>query len=191
MAGCVDLCTPRTRPVPAEDHRYGVRSYLHLFYEDCTGSTLEDEDSDGLRVQRSRSNWRPALWKVGLSAGTILFLVGMATVTTGYLVPPKIEGIGEDDFLVVDRQAVEYNEALEISKLVGAILFSVGGTAIAACILVLTVSRHIPRDEEKEFSPILKEGPEQRQPKAVLKTGNTQIPVGFTRVQNVQPKTGT
>eukprot|EP00061_Rhincodon_typus_P016683 g45028.t1 len=77
------------------------------------------------------SRCQTSQYSVGLSAGTILFLVGLATVTTGYLVPPKIEGIGEADFLVVDRRAIEYNEALEVSKLVGAILFSMGGTAIA------------------------------------------------------------
>ncbi|XP_059834773.1 neurensin-1-like [Hypanus sabinus] len=194
MAGCADFCTSHTRAGTADEQRYGVRSYLHLFYEDCTGSVLEDEDPVGSGAERSHSNWRSALWKVGLSAGTILFLVGMATVTTGYLVPPKIEGIGEDDFLVVDKRAVEYNEALEVSKLVGAILFSVGGTAIAACVLVLTISRHVPRDEERQFSPILKEGPQHRQHKAVVKTGSpgsAHIPVGFTRVQSVQPKTGT
>ncbi|XP_069740453.1 neurensin-1-like [Narcine bancroftii] len=193
MAGCADLCS---RAHTGEEQRYGVRSYLHLFYEDCTGSVLEDEDEEavGLRMQRSPRNWRSALWKVGLSAGTILFLIGMATVTTGYLVPRKMEGIGEDDFLVVDKRAIEYNEALEISKLVGAVLFSVGGTAIAACVLVLTISRHLPRDEERQFSPILIEGPQKRPHKAVLKTGtpgSAQLPVGFTRVQSVQPKAGT
>ncbi|XP_067904953.1 neurensin-1-like [Heterodontus francisci] len=190
MAGCADFCTTHTRG----EQRYGVRSYLHLFYEDCTGSMLEDDDPDGLSMQRSSSGWRSALWKVGLSAGTILFLVGLATVTTGYLVPPKIEGIGEADFLVVDKRAIEYNEALEVSKLVGAILFSVGGTAIAACVLVLTISRHTPRDEERQFSPIQKEGPLEIKYKAVLKTGSpgdTQIPVSLSRVQSVQPKTGT
>uniref|UniRef100_UPI00398F7DA1 neurensin-1-like n=1 Tax=Pristiophorus japonicus TaxID=55135 RepID=UPI00398F7DA1 len=192
MAGCANFCMSQPRAGTAEEKRYGVRSYLHLFYEDCTGSMLEDDDQ--LNTQRSSSGWRSALWKVGLSAGTILFLVGMATVTTGYLVPPKIEGIGEADFLVVDRRAIEYNEALEVSKLVGAILFSVGGTAIAACVLVLTVSRHTPREEERQFSPVLKEGPLEAKHKAVLKTGSpgsTQIPVSLSRVQSIQPKTGT
>ncbi|XP_078410995.1 neurensin-1-like isoform X1 [Cetorhinus maximus] len=190
MAGCADLCMAQARG----EQRYGVRSYLHLFYEDCTGSMLEDDESDELHRQRSASGWRSVLWKVGMSAGTILFLVGLATVTTGYLVPPKIEGIGEADFLVVDKHAVEYNEALEVSKLVGAILFSVGGTAVAACVLVLTFSRHPPRDEERQFSPILKEGPLETKHKTVLKTGSpgdTQFPVSLSRVQSVQPKTGT
>ncbi|XP_067856862.1 neurensin-1-like [Heptranchias perlo] len=194
MAGCADFCMSPARAGPAEEQRYGVRSYLHLFYEDCTGSMLEEDGLDQLDTQRSSSGWRSVLWKVGLSAGTILFLVGMATVTTGYLVPPKIEGIGEADFLVVDKHAIEYNEALEVSKLVGAVLFSVGGTAIAACVLVLTVSRPTPRDEETQFSPILKEEPVETKHKAVIKTGspgNTQIPVSLSRVQSIQPKTGT
>ncbi|XP_060692508.1 neurensin-1-like isoform X1 [Hemiscyllium ocellatum] len=196
MAGCGDLCMTQMRgdQQQQQQQRYGVRSYLHLFYEDCTGSMLEDDEPDELNRQRSSSGWRSALWKVGLSAGTILFLVGLATVTTGYLVPPKIEGIGEADFLVVDRRAIEYNEALEVSKLVGAILFSVGGTAIAACILVLTLSRHPPKDEERQFSPILKRGPPETKHKMSLTTGSpgdAQIPVSLSRVQSIQPKTGT
>ncbi|XP_038659628.1 neurensin-1-like [Scyliorhinus canicula] len=190
MAGCADFCMTQTRG----EQRYGVRSYLHLFYEDCTGSMLEDDELDELNRQRSSSGCRSVLWKVGLSAGTILFLVGLATVTTGYLVPPRIEGIGEADFLVVDKHAIEYNEALEVSKLVGAILFSVGGMSIAACILVLTLSRRHPRDEEGQFSPILKEGPLETKHKMVLKTGSPgdgQIPISLSSVQSIQPKTGT
>ncbi|KAL0173328.1 hypothetical protein M9458_033639, partial [Cirrhinus mrigala] len=40
---------------------YGVRSYLHQFYEECTASIWErDED---FQTQRSPSRWSSVLWK--------------------------------------------------------------------------------------------------------------------------------
>lgn len=44
--------------------RYGVRSYLHQFYEDCTGSIWEYDDD--FQIQRSPNKWSSTFWKVQL-----------------------------------------------------------------------------------------------------------------------------
>ena len=42
---------------------YGVRSYLHLFYEDCAGTTLSD-DPEGPPVLCPHQSWPTLCWKV-------------------------------------------------------------------------------------------------------------------------------
>uniref|UniRef100_A0A8C4W4Q2 NRSN2 n=1 Tax=Gopherus evgoodei TaxID=1825980 RepID=A0A8C4W4Q2_9SAUR len=42
---------------------YGVRSYLHLFYEDCTGAGLADDVTE-YPVSRAHGGWPSLVWKV-------------------------------------------------------------------------------------------------------------------------------
>lgn len=42
--------------------RYGVRSYLHQFYEDCTTSIWDYEED--FQIQRSPNRWSSVFWKV-------------------------------------------------------------------------------------------------------------------------------
>ncbi|XP_048675856.2 neurensin-2 isoform X2 [Caretta caretta] len=41
---------------------YGVRSYLHLFYEDCTGASLADDMTEP-PVSRAHGGWPSLVWK--------------------------------------------------------------------------------------------------------------------------------
>lgn len=60
MASCSEICGSEYGAV--NGHQYGVRSYLHQFYEECTGS-LWDREAD-FQTQRSPSRWSSVLWKV-------------------------------------------------------------------------------------------------------------------------------
>ncbi|NXH75546.1 NRSN2 protein, partial [Hydrobates tethys] len=122
-------------PSVVQGKRYGVRSYLHLFYEDCTGAS---PDWDGDRSS-PHGAWTPLIWKVSLSTGTLFLLVGAAALAAGSLVPPKLEGIGEEEFTVLDVQAVRYNHAPGTCRLVGMALCAAAGA----------------REEEQQLSPIL------------------------------------
>ncbi|XP_042197827.1 neurensin-1 [Callorhinchus milii] len=182
MAGCVAFCAPQDRAESADERRYGIRSYLHLFYEDCAGSVTRGRGE--LSIQLPASRRRSLTWKVGLWTGGFLLLTGLVTVTAGYLVPPRIEGIGEEEFVVVDEKAVEYNEALEVARLTGAALLSLGAAVMAGCVLALTAAaRTLP----KEFPAEAKHG-------AVIKTGSggsSWLPGSWNRVQSIQPKAAT
>ncbi|NXX11955.1 NRSN2 protein, partial [Podargus strigoides] len=116
MPTCELGCSCGRGPSVAQGKWYGVRSYLHLFYEDCTGAS---RDGDG---SSPHGAWAPLIWKVSLSTATLFLLVGTAALATASLVPPKLEGIGEEEFVVLDTQAVWHNRALGTCWLVGTAL---------------------------------------------------------------------
>lgn len=63
MLGCDRSCSCSRGPNVEDGKWYGVRSYLHLFYEDCTGTALSD-DPEGPPVLCSRRQWPTLCWKV-------------------------------------------------------------------------------------------------------------------------------
>ncbi|NXI40486.1 NRSN2 protein, partial [Galbula dea] len=123
MSACEQDCSCSRGPSVVQGKWYGVRSYLHLFYEDCAGAS---PDRDGARSSPHRA-WAPFIWKVSFSTGTLLLLVGVTTLAAGSLVPPKLEGIGDEELLVLDTQAVQYNHALGTCRLLGMVLCAVAG----------------------------------------------------------------
>lgn len=64
MSAYADICGSKHAQGSTEGgyQRYGVRSYLHQFYEDCTASIWEYEDD--FQIQRSPSRWNSTFWKV-------------------------------------------------------------------------------------------------------------------------------
>lgn len=56
-------CSCSRSPSVAQGKWYGVRSYLHLFYEDCTG-TGPDGDTDGSSPSHPHGVWPSIIWKV-------------------------------------------------------------------------------------------------------------------------------
>ncbi|NXY90155.1 NRSN1 protein, partial [Alcedo cyanopectus] len=191
MSSCAEVCGPRRAQPGAEggSQRYGVRSYLHQFYEDCTASILEYEDD--FQIQRSPGRWSSMFWKVGLISGTAFMLIGLTVLIVGFLVPTKIEALGSDDFLVVDTRAIQFNGSLATCKLAGAILFCVGGSTVAACLTMSAFAKSYSK-EEKYLQQRFKErivdikahaNPVTKAPAP----GESKIPVTLSRVQNVQP----
>ncbi|XP_041104435.1 neurensin-1 [Polyodon spathula] len=198
MSSCSEICgSEHAEQVhsTAESNyrRYGVRSYLHQFYENCTASIWEyDED---FQIQRSPSRWSSVLWKVGLITGSVILLVGLIVIAVGYTVPPKIEAFGEDALLFVDVHAVQFNKALNICKLAGAILFCIGGTMMAACLLIFAFAKSYSKEEQylqQKFKERIVELQASAHPiTKALTPGECKIPVTLSKVQNVQPSSET
>ncbi|XP_069035517.1 neurensin-1-like [Lepisosteus oculatus] len=111
----------------AGGQHFGVRSHLHLFYEDCAFSETE--------LKRASLSWSSLLWKACLTAGVLLAATGGLALGMGLLLPPRIEGFGEGDLLLVDERAVWHNRALAACRWAGGLLLALGGTALLACAL--------------------------------------------------------
>lgn len=58
-------------------YSFGVRSYLHYFYEECTASVWDQED---VQNQRSHYWWSSGLCKVWLGGPTYFMLVDTVLV---------------------------------------------------------------------------------------------------------------
>ncbi|XP_065256252.1 neurensin-1 [Emys orbicularis] len=191
MSSYADICSSKQAQSGTEGsyQRYGVRSYLHQFYEDCTASIWEHEED--FQIQRSPSRWSSAFWKVGLISGVVFMLIGLTVLVVGFLVPPKIEALEEDDFVVVDNHAIQFNGALDICKLAGAILFCIGGTTMAACLLMSAFAKSYSKEEkylQQRFKERIADIKAHAHPVTKAPApGESKIPVTLSEVQNVQP----
>uniref|UniRef100_A0A3Q3XGL4 Uncharacterized protein n=1 Tax=Mola mola TaxID=94237 RepID=A0A3Q3XGL4_MOLML len=127
---------------------FGVRSYLHHFYEECSSSMWERdlEDQGFVQSQRSTMWWNSAVWKVSLAVGILILTAGIASLSVGYSTPHKIESFGEEDLFFVDTQAISFNRGLHISTAAG-IGLSFLGSALTAIGVVVWI---LPRTNSKE-----------------------------------------
>ncbi|KAF3707695.1 Neurensin-1 Neuro-p24 Vesicular membrane protein of 24 kDa [Channa argus] len=128
--------------------QFGVRSYLHHFYEECSASMWERDPEDwGLfESQRSALWWNSAVWKVSLSLGLLILTAGICSLSVAYSTPHKIESFGEGELFFVDTQAVSFNKVLHISTAAG-IGLSCLGSVLAAMGIVVWI---LPRANLKE-----------------------------------------
>uniref|UniRef100_H2LJX4 Neurensin 1 n=1 Tax=Oryzias latipes TaxID=8090 RepID=H2LJX4_ORYLA len=166
--------------------------YCLQFYEECTASIWErDED---FQIQRSPSRWSSLLWKVCLAFGTLILFAGLIVLLVGYVTPTRIEAFGEHDLLFIDSHAVSFNRALDVCKLTGAVLFSVGGTSVAVGLLLSAFARSYSKEElylQQKFKERLADlhatvgSPIMRAPAP----GEGKVPVSLSKVQNIQPVT--
>ncbi|XP_062058301.1 neurensin-2 [Lepus europaeus] len=133
MLSCTRPCGCSHRSGVEDGRCSGVRSYLHLFYEDCAGTALSD-DPEGPPVLCPRRPWPSLCWKISLSSGTLLLLLGVAALTTGYAVPPKLESVTFSEAPILDQRAADYNQALGTCRLAGTALCVAAGILLAICL---------------------------------------------------------
>uniref|UniRef100_A0A8C6R5I2 Neurensin 2 n=1 Tax=Nannospalax galili TaxID=1026970 RepID=A0A8C6R5I2_NANGA len=131
-----------------EGKRYGTGSYPHLSYKDCSNTALS-EDPEGPQVQCPHQPWPSLCWKITLSSGTLFLLLGVAALTTGYAVPPKLELVNDDKFQSLDDPAADYNQALGTCRLAGVALCGAAGILLAIC-LFLAASGWLSEDIKAE-----------------------------------------
>jgi len=120
---------------------FGVKSYLHQFYEKPSFKDPDVYDDDDLRYLLNPNRKRPCChsiwWKIFVWIGLNFLLFGVIGVLVGYLVPPKqaLVESSENNIEVLDTQALQFNANLDICKLVGLILFCIGGTTLTIALL--------------------------------------------------------
>ncbi|XP_068556476.1 neurensin-2, partial [Anas acuta] len=178
--GPMPACSCGRGPGVAQGRWSGVRSYLHLFYEDCTRASPDGVGAEPSPA-RPPGTWPSVIWKVSLSMGTLLLLVGAAALGTGWLVPPKLEGIGEEDFVVLDLRAARYNRVLGACRVLGLGLCTVAAVLSAVGLLCCVLSPAggvppCPQDEEQQLAHILRH------------SSHPTVPFGASCVHSVQPR---
>ncbi|CAL8297838.1 unnamed protein product [Lota lota] len=121
--------------------RFGVRSYLHHFYEECSSSTRErdPEDQGFIQDQKSARAWTAATWKVTLALGLLLLGAGAAGLSVGFSSARRIESFGEGELIFVDADAIRHNEELHVGAAVGTVLTCLGAALalMGACLWLL------------------------------------------------------
>lgn len=112
-------------------------------------------------------------------------------ILIGYLVPPRHVLIESPDDLTgeayVDEKAQEYNTTLDMCKLIGLILFCIGGVTLAMSLLFPSFLAHYCEDEVNSDYPPIKAPLQQCDPeKGPLSPLQAVIPSSST-VKGVQP----
>lgn len=69
MASCSEFCGSG-HMVDSGCHVFGVRSYLHHFYEECTASMRDQQENQS---RRSSLRWSLGLWKVSECFNVVLW----------------------------------------------------------------------------------------------------------------------
>lgn len=180
--------------------QFGVRSYLHHFYEECSSTMWQRnlEDQGFVQSQRSALWWNSAIWKVSLALGFLILTAGIASLSVGYSTPHKIESFGEGDLFFVDAQAINFNRGLHQSRAAG-IGLSCLGVALAAMGMVVWVhpradwkhrlfSREGNGEGRGEWLPKWRGFSDARD--VVTKppaSDENKIPVTLAKVESVQP----
>lgn len=152
---------------------FGVRSYLHHFYEECSSSMWDrnPEDQGFVQSQRSAVCWNSAVWKVGdlslsncgafshekpskclqvsLVLGLLILTAGITTLSVSYSTAFKIESFGEGDLFFVDTKAVSFNRGVHSSGAAGISLLCLGSGLVAIGVMVWILQ--LPKVKERLF----------------------------------------
>ncbi|KAM7372891.1 hypothetical protein PAMP_007784 [Pampus punctatissimus] len=200
MALCSEACVSGSGG-ESSGSEFGVRSYLHHFYEECSSSVWERDPEDLGFVQRQRSTqwWNSAVWKVSLALGLLILTAGVASLSVGYSTPHKIESFGEGDLFFVDAQAISFNKGLQLSTAAGIGLSCLGSALTAMGVVIWTfpgtnLKERLfkrPGEGERRGELVWSKWRGFRHAEDVVTkppgTEKGKIPVTMSKVENVQP----
>jgi len=177
---------------------FGVKSYLHHFYEWQSSykdpEVYEDEWGDSRRLLHPGGGGRCSgygcsglCWKLFVFIGAGLLVAGTVAVLTGYLLPQKPTRIAtlDDDKEVIDRDVIKYDQQLGLCKLIGLILFSTGGLTLAVSLMVPSFLYRYCDDEKRE-APFSVQSGDVAPACPAKDTSRTVVPAA-TRLAEIQP----
>ncbi|NP_001357679.1 neurensin-2 isoform 3 [Mus musculus] len=91
---------------------YGFDFYPNLFYNDWLGTTTLPYNPERIPIRYINRPWPSLCWKVTVAVASLFLLLGVAALTTGYAVPPKLELVNESKFSSMEDPVADYNQAL-------------------------------------------------------------------------------
>ena len=171
---------------------FGVKSYLHNFYDNRVykdPNVYEEEDDDLrylLHPHPRRNRCTSIWWKIFVWIGVNFLIFGIIGVLVGYLVPEReiILGSVSDNEDIFDKSALSYNFNLNVCKLVGLILFCIGGLTLTVALLFPSFLYQYIDESRRDGSFKVKVRGETDVPSSPLEKN---IPISGM-VTNVQPE---
>lgn len=139
---------------------FGVKSYLHKFYEDDPVYKDREDvycDAEDHPLGRLRHKARPCRagtlwWKAGAWVGLNILILAVLALMIGYFMTPQKEiNRYVDETPIIDQDAVSYNKKLDSAKLAGLIMLCTGGFILAISLLVPSFIHH-SSDEDEDFN---------------------------------------
>ena len=170
---------------------FGVKSYLHHFYDTHfykDPSIYEDEDEYQylLRGHPRRHRCTSIWWKVFVWIGANFLVFGIIGVLVGYLVPQRpiiVDTYPDRNIEIVDREAISFNFNLDVCKLVGLILFCIGGLTLTVALLFPSFLYQYCDDDRRDTSFKVRVGEEQP-----LKSPLEMTVPATSKLSSVQPE---
>ncbi|KFM71294.1 Neurensin-1, partial [Stegodyphus mimosarum] len=125
---------------------FGVRSYVHTFYEAMAMDNPQAYEDVGRRfgytVPIRKRRKQVLCWRAMLFSGIFIMIMGLIAILVGFLVPKRKEVVDtQEDIEIINRADQAFNEDLDICKIVGIFLFCSGGSMITAMLLILILTR--------------------------------------------------
>ncbi|KAI1295458.1 Neurensin-1 [Halotydeus destructor] len=119
---------------------FGVRSYLHNFYDSVTlkeAHKYQEYEEYRYLIAPKRRNTSLLLWRFIFWLGLLMLTAGCLVLALGYLVPKKEVIITYNQEIgIVDKLAVQFNRTLDNFKVIGLAIFCIGGLLLSTALLL-------------------------------------------------------
>ncbi|KAI7690395.1 Neurensin-1 [Sarcoptes scabiei] len=127
----------------------GIKSYLHNFYENVPYRNPNDFDELSENDLTSlKSNNRSRIWIFILITGSMLMLLGGMMILIGFTLNRMKIDIGyQEEMRIINKTAYDYNKYLDEMKIIGLILFTIGGVIVASTLLLPSL---LPNKDEDD-----------------------------------------
>jgi len=162
---------------------FGIRSYLHQFYEPRSSPTSADIEGAWYLltpVGHPRRSRHSLFWcRMAFAAGMGLLVVGAVGILVGYLWPQPsyipIEGKVGERYVIMDTKALMYADTLRIWKMAGLTVFAFGGLVVAFSLLLPTCCKGYwePHSVSESGGESIKIYPEIETSDTVVSTGKS------------------
>lgn len=138
--------TDKSEPTARKQEFFGVRSYVHTFYEAMAMDNPHMYEDTGNHFEYAtpmRKRRKQILcWRAMLCSGLLILSMGLIAILVGFLVPKRKEVVDvQEDIEIINRSEQAFNQDLDICKIVGIVLFCTGGIMVTIVLLALTLMK--------------------------------------------------
>ncbi|XP_025209147.1 uncharacterized protein LOC112604368 isoform X2 [Melanaphis sacchari] len=171
---------------------FGVKSYLHEFYDDPDDCELfqdddGNDDDDFKYFVEPEIRWYHHCSGAFAVLGLVVMAVGATAMAVGHLLPAKDPVVDRSTHMeVIDRRAVSFNDHLASCRYIGSMVFAVGFVFTVVRFWTSVIrngGRKIGGNGDMRAAKKLRVGKERSSP---TRTQTVRIPISG-RLESVQP----